>query len=62
MTATLLLDRALTFASTGERDLASRALEEALPFRPAPRTVSELARRLASATRGPLDVTDLAPR
>jgi hypothetical protein len=62
LTASLLLDRALTFASTGERDLAARALDEAMPFRASSRTVTELAHRLASSTRGPVDVSDLAPR
>ncbi len=62
LTSDLLLDRALTFASIGERDLATRALEETRPFGPDARVASELTRRLALPARGPLDVTDLAPR
>jgi len=59
-TAALLLDRAITFASTGERELATRALDDARPFAPDPVATAELARRLAQQAHGPVDVKGLA--
>jgi hypothetical protein len=59
LTADLLFDRALTFAATGERELALRSLDDARRFVPKGERMDELARRLNVATHAPMDVRDL---
>jgi hypothetical protein len=58
LTASILLDRALVAAGTGEREVAQRTLEDASVFAPNDPRLARLAVRERSA-RGPVDVHDL---
>lgn len=57
-TASLLRQRAVAAAASGERDVLSRALDDLRPFAPDDPVASALVRRMVT-TKGPIDVSDL---
>ena len=59
-TATLLRQRAVGMAATGERDVLSKALDDLRPFAPDDAVANLLVRRIVTS-KGPIDVKDLVP-
>ena len=59
LTATILFDRAVAAAETGEREVALRAIQDASTFAPKDPRIQELTLREVSS-RGAIDVRDLA--
>lgn len=60
LTASLLRARALGVATTGDRELLSRALDDLRPFAPDDAVAAQLVRRIVTS-KGPIDVRDLSP-
>ncbi len=60
LTARLLRARAIALAAASERDVVAHAIDDLRPFSPRDSVAAELARRM-TASRGAIDVKDLAP-